>query len=208
MSDPVLYFRPGACALAPHIALHWSALPHQARLGKRDDADFLAVSPNAVVPVLVTDDGAVLSQAGAVLNHIARRAGRQDLLGDTDRDQDQVAMWTAFFGADFHPAFWPIFVPQRFTVAESDDAKAAVRAAGVAQVKALLSKLDAHLQDRTFFVGARKTIVDAYAIPMLRWANNIEELGLDAHPAVRRYYQTITADPGVVAAMKVQDIQP
>ncbi|MEM7152472.1 MAG: glutathione S-transferase family protein [Myxococcota bacterium] len=207
-SKTILYYRPGACALAPHIALHWTGLEHEARVGKRDDPEFLAVSPRAVVPALVTPDGTILNQAGALLAHIARQADRPDLLGaGVAHGESIVGMWSNFFGCDFHPAFWPYFAAPRFTVSESEQARADVKAAGVLQVKQLLKRLDAHLEGRTFFVGESKTVVDAYAVPMVRWSKNITAIGLDEFPHVRAWYDNIVTDEGVKAAMAVQGIE-
>lgn len=209
MPKTVLYYRPGACALAPHIALQWTGLDHEARLGDREDPAFRGVSPSGTVPVLITPDGTVLSQAGALLMHIARTANRRDLLGEgVAHGRDLVEMWCSFFGADFHPAFWPYFAAARFTTLGTDEAREATKAAGVRQVKELLAMLDAHLTGRTHFVGEANTLVDAYSVPMLRWCKNIASIGLDDAPHVRAYYARICNDEGVRAAMKVHSIEP
>lgn len=209
MSKTVLYYRPGACALAPHIALHWTGLDHEARIGNREDPAFRELSPSGTVPVLITPDGTVLSQAGALLSYIARTANRRDLIGDgVPHGQGLVEMWCSFFGADFHPAFWPYFAAARFTTLETDEARDATKAAGVRQVKQQLAKLDAHLAGRTHFVGEANTLVDAYSVPMLRWCKNIAAIGLADAPHVGAYYARISNDEGVRAAMKVQGIEP
>jgi len=209
LSKTVLLYRPGACALAPHIALHWTGLEHEARIADREDPAFRALSPSGAVPVLITPDGSVLSQAGALLLYIARTANRRDLLGEgVAHGQDLVEMWCSFFGSDFHPAFWPYFAAARFTTLETDEARDATKAAGVRQVKQQLAKLDAHLAGRTHFVGEANTLVDAYSVPMLRWCKNIAAVGLDDAPHVRAYYARISNDEGVRAALKVQGIEP
>jgi len=209
LSKTVLFYRPGACALAPHIALHWTGLEHEARIADREDPAFRALSPSGAVPVLITPDGSVLSQAGALLLYIARTANRRDLLGEgVAHGQDLVEMWCSFFGSDFHPAFWPYFAAARFTTLETDEARDATKAAGVRQVKQQLAKLDAHLAGRTHFVGEANTLVDAYSVPMLRWCKNIAAVGLDDAPHVRAYYARISNDEGVRAALKVQGIEP
>src|SRR3546814_2909540 len=63
-----LYYSPGACSLADHIALHEAGLPfdHE-RVDLKtkvtaDGADYRTVTAKGYVPALVLDDGAVLTE--------------------------------------------------------------------------------------------------------------------------------------------------
>lgn len=206
---PILYYRPGACALAPHILLHWTGQAHVAKRAERNDAELLAINPSGAVPALRTAEGRGLTQAAAILQHIAVRAGRSDLLGGDDLDaRDEVAMWLSFFTGDFHPAFWPYFAPMMYIAGPADEASPAIKRAGIELVRRGLAKIDAHLAGRDTFVGASKTAVDAYSVPMLRWAKNIEGVEFATFRNAARYYAQVVSDPGVVAAMQEQGIQP
>src|SRR5262245_43878397 len=71
-----LYFAPGTCALASHIALIDAGAAHQAifvnfKKDEQRQADYLAVNPKARVPSLVTDRG-VLTETPAILAYIAQ----------------------------------------------------------------------------------------------------------------------------------------
>lgn len=205
---PTLYYRPGACALAPHILLQWVGLEHVAKRAERNDPELLAINPSGAVPAFRTADGRGLTQAAAIMQHIALRAGRSDLLGaDDPTTRDEVAVWLSFFTGDFHPSFWPYFAPVRY-VGSAEEQYPAVKRAGIKLVQSGLAKIDAHLEGRETFVGGSKTVVDAYSVPMLRWAKNIDGIDFAAHANAARLYETITSDPGVVAAMKHQGIKP
>ncbi|MFS6826891.1 glutathione S-transferase family protein [Cyanobium sp. ATX-6F1] len=170
-----LYYRPGSCALAPHILLEWIGAPYEAINAPRD-ASYRAINASGAVPALKLADGQVITQAGAVLQHLAQSAGRGDLLGGPEpANQARVLQWSCFFTGDFHPAFFPLFVPGRYTTDPSVAAQAAVKAAAVELVKGHLATLDAHLSERTTFVGEQLTLVDAYAVPMLRWVGRVIE---------------------------------
>ncbi|HEY5310092.1 MAG TPA: glutathione S-transferase N-terminal domain-containing protein, partial [Casimicrobiaceae bacterium] len=58
-----LYYSPGACSLAPHIALEESGLAYEAvkvDLGRHvlpDGTDYFTVNPKGYVPLLELDDG-------------------------------------------------------------------------------------------------------------------------------------------------------
>lgn len=206
---PTLYYRPGACALAPHILLQWVGLEHVARRAERDDPELLAINPSGAVPAFRTADGRGLTQAAAILQHIALRAGRGDLLGaDDPTARDEVAVWLSFFTGDFHPSFWPYFAPMMYISGSIEEQYPAVKRAGIKLVQSGLAKIDAHLEGREHFVGGSKTVVDAYSVPMLRWAKNIDGVDFAAYANAVRMYEAITSDPGVVAAMKDQGITP
>src|SRR5690606_1242249 len=75
-----LYMTPGACSLAPHIALNEAKLPFEAvrvdLAAKKleDGSDFLAVNPKGQVPALALDSGDILTEAAVVLQYIADQA--------------------------------------------------------------------------------------------------------------------------------------
>jgi len=206
---PTLYYRPGACALAPHILLRWVGMEHVAKRAERNDPELLAINPSGAVPAFRTADGRGLTQAAAIMQHIAFRAGRSDLLGANDLDaRDEVAVWLSFFTGDFHPGFWPYFAPMMYIAGQMEEQYPAVKRAGIKLVQNGLAKIDAHLAGRETFVGGAKTAVDAYSVPMLRWARNIDGVEFAAYANAARFYETITSDAGVVAAMKHQGIAP
>ncbi|MEM7670362.1 MAG: glutathione S-transferase N-terminal domain-containing protein, partial [Pseudomonadota bacterium] len=71
-----LHYVPGTCALGVHIALEWAGAPYKAhRLSQADlrSPDYLALNPAGVVPTLI-QDGAVMTEASAILLALARQA--------------------------------------------------------------------------------------------------------------------------------------
>ena len=206
---PTLYYRPGACALAPHILLHWVGTEHVAQRAERNDPALLAINPSGAVPAFRTADGRGLTQAAAIMQHIALHTGRGDLLGADDPiTRDEVAVWLSFFTGDFHPSFWPYFAPMMYISGANKEQYPAVKGAGIKLVQSGLARIDAHLAGRETFVGSAKTAVDAYAVPMLRWAKNITGVDFAAYTNAAQFYGTITTDAGVVAAIKHQGIEP
>jgi glutathione S-transferase len=73
-----LYFSPGSCALASHIALAESGLPYEVRKldfanGEQRSEAYLAINPKGRVPALVTEHG-VITETVAILAYIAQIA--------------------------------------------------------------------------------------------------------------------------------------
>jgi glutathione S-transferase len=208
VSTPLtLYYRPGTCALSPHIVLLWTGLEHDAVNASRR-GDYVAINPNDAVPALLIEGEGVLTQCNAVLNYLAKRAERDDLLGGpSHRGQAEVDQWNAFFTGDFHPAFYAFFAPKRYTTTRDKQAQAETSAAGAALVRSGLDTLEAHLSTRTYMVGEALTTADAFAFPMLRWVAFVVPSGRAEWPSVQAYYERVSADPGVLAAMGVHGIE-
>ncbi len=71
-----LYFAPGTCALASHIALAEAGAPYTTvkldfKANQQNSPEYLAINPKGRVPSLVTDRG-VLTETPAMLAYIAQ----------------------------------------------------------------------------------------------------------------------------------------
>ena len=149
------------------------------------------------MPVLIEDDGWTLTQCGAILHYLARKHPQADLAGGDDaRAAAELDRWSSFFTGDLHPSFYPIFMPQRYTTSADPAARDAVQEAGRKLVRKRLKLLDAQLDGRDFILG-RRSVVDAYAFPMIRWAANLLPEGIQAWPNVQALHDRIAADPAV-----------
>ncbi len=108
----ILYYAPGACSLADHIALIEAGLPYKlvsvGRDKRTDDGrDFRTINPKGYTPALELDDGTILTENLAVLTYIAHLAGR--LL-----PEDEIVRWraleaTSFMTTEIHGNFRPFF---------------------------------------------------------------------------------------------------
>jgi glutathione S-transferase len=69
-----LYIMPGACSLAAHIALNWVGASFEVVVLSPEQTsgeEYRRINPKGVVPALVLDDGAVITEALAVLAYVA-----------------------------------------------------------------------------------------------------------------------------------------
>ncbi|MEI2300547.1 glutathione S-transferase family protein [Ensifer sp. MJa1] len=199
----ILYYAPGACSLSVHIVLEWLGEPYKAVRVNYADPEYHKLNPAGQVPTLDIGDGTLLTQCSAILAYLAKTHPEATLAGNkTPFGQADIGRWSAFFTGDVHPAFFPLFMPQRYTTAKDDAALAKVRAAGVALVRKRLDLLEAHLIGRTYIVGGSRTYVDAYSVPMIRWASATIPGGLVDWPAVKVHHERMLADAGVEKAMR------
>jgi glutathione S-transferase len=164
----ILYYHPGGCSLADHIALIEAGLRYKlvkVELGKRteDGRDFLTINPKGFIPALELDDGSVLTENLAILVYIAHRAGA--LLPNDGLGRWRALEATAFMVTEFHCNFRPFFHVDA-TQAERDKARKLL-------VKHFATIAE-QLADGSFLVGDRMTIADPYLVVMLMWAERNE----------------------------------
>jgi len=191
-----LYYVPGACSLACHIALEWIGEPYEAvrmTWGGVKSSEFLAMNPNGAVPLL-TDGGYSLTQNAAILYYLADRHPESRLLGDgTIRGRADVMKWLAFLNSDVHPAFKPIFVPNRYL--PDPNFAGAIADAARSHVRTYLAHIDKRLEGRDWLVDER-SVADPYLFVLSRWAVRLN-VGLDAFASLSRFSERMYADPSV-----------
>lgn len=202
-----LYYAPGACSLASHIALEESGLAYEAvkintAAGEQRAPAYLKVNPRGRVPTLVVD-GKVLVENVAILTWVAGGHPQAGLWPKTTWEQAQAVSMMAWFADTVHPAFAHVFRAERYVPegAPSDDVKAKGREA----YWDCLKEIDRLVAGRRWTMGRQFTAVDGYIIVFCRWANRIglpvKELAnlsalverILARPAVKK----VMADEGI-----------
>jgi glutathione S-transferase len=102
------YFAPGTSSMAPHIALHETGAPVEARpvsfaANEQRARPFRAINPEGKVPVLVID-GRPLTEVAAILFYLARTFPEAALLPEDIKAEAHVISWMSFVAATLHPA--------------------------------------------------------------------------------------------------------
>lgn len=201
-----LYYLPGACSLADHIALEWIGQPFEAHRVEREELRspaYLRISPAGVVPALQENDGWVLTENAAILNYLADKYPESGLGGDgSARGRAEVNRWLAYINSDLHPAFRPVFRPERFI--EGEAAQEALRSIALTQLRGYFERLDGQLSGREWLTGAR-SFADPYLFVVLRWAM-AKGVNLDGLDNLTRFQQRMLNDAGVKAAMQQEGL--
>lgn len=199
-----LYFSPGTCALADHIALAWIGKPYEIQKVAREERSqpaFLKLNPAGAVPVL-EHEGWVLTQNAAILNYLADLNPESKLGGDgSAKSRAEVNRWLAVVNSDVHPGFKPLFGGLSFIGDEAmiekgkDNARKGLRA--------LFERLDKQLEGRDWLIGTR-SIADPYLFVTLRWAKG-QNIDLSGLSNLERFFKNMEADAGVKKALAEQE---
>lgn len=188
-----LYYAPGACSLADHIALIEAGLPYT--LDKVDlkekrtqeDEDYTTINPKGYVPALALQDAAVLTENIAILSYIAEKSTK---VAAPPEHRWLLLETIAFISTEVHKGFKPFFMPD-----STDDAKTAA----AQNLSKRLAYLERQLDGRDFIVGATFTVADCYLFVMLMWAQ--KKAKLDLPDALARYFDNLSQRPAIRQAL-------
>lgn len=201
-----LYYLPGACSMADHIVLEWIGHPYETHEVARDalqSPEYLKLNPSGQVPALAVDDEWVLTENVAILNYLMDRFPDAKLAGDgSPRQRAEVNRWLCYLNADVHPAFKPLFRPQRFIAEESQHAS--VQDMARQRLRGHLERLNAQLADRQWLTGHR-SVADAYLFVVLRWAKG-KQLDLGGLDHLEAFGTRMQADAAVQAVMQSEGL--
>ncbi|MCL2309431.1 MAG: glutathione transferase GstA [Proteobacteria bacterium] len=199
-----LYFSPGSCALAVHIALAETGLryeteavdlrstPHKTASG----AIYINVNPKGYVPALVLDNGEILTEGQVLLQYVADLAPQKALApkaGEFARYRLQE--WLAFVSTEIHKGFGPMWNPA--STPEQKDAAWARLASRIAYVNEALS-------DTEYLMG-HYSVADAYLFTCLRWTGFFKR-PLTDYPNVLKWMERVIARPAVKQAMQEEGL--
>ncbi|ORE98142.1 glutathione S-transferase N-terminal domain-containing protein [Aurantimonas sp. 22II-16-19i] len=163
------------------------------RKGEQKAPEFVALNPNAKVPVLVDGD-LVLSESAAILVHLAEKTGR--LLPASGEDRARVFEQLFFHASGLGPAFGQAGFFQR--LAAEPQPIAIERFSS--EARRTVSVFDGVLAARRFAAGDAFTIADIAHFGWL-WRREFAGVGLDDAPNVARWYAEIEARPAVRRAL-------
>ena len=211
-----LYYAPGACSLATHIALEEIRLAGLAdyagtRLvlpqGDQKKPEFLAINPRGHVPVLryrLDGQEGVLTENLAILQFLIQQHPEARLLPDKASDSARAWEWLSWLATDVHSfAFMMVFYPARF--AESLGAQTEVEAKGRALLSSHWADLESRLPAEGFVFGTF-TVVDAMLIVFYRWAKRYGFAPQKNHPRWASLSEQTMARASVQAAFEDERI--
>ena len=188
-----LYYAPGACSLAPHIALSESGLPYTTeRVDLRthtygNGADYYGVNPKGYVPMLELDDGDRLTEVAVILQYIAdRKPGTlAPAFGSIGRYRQME--WLNFIATEIHKGLAPLWKPTT-----PEDYKPVVLEA----VGRRFDFVAQALGDKPYLTGDRFTIADAYLYTIANW-HRFLKFDVARWPAVEAFLARVAERPAV-----------
>jgi glutathione S-transferase len=192
-----LYYSPGACSLADHIALHEADIPFdRVRVDLKtklteSGQNFEEINPKSYVPTLELDDGQTLTENVAILSWIAEQ--KPSLAPSGELAAQRLLEMLAFISTEIHKQFGRVFKP-------TSDAEAVAARDKIGQ----RFKLIATMMKGDYLFGNEASVADAYLFTMLLWA---QKVGLDVPQRLADFAQRMRARPAVKLALQHEGLE-
>lgn len=204
-----LYWAPDNANLPVRMVLHELDVSYEAIFVDRGvaahkAADYLALNPQGLLPVLVADgQDAPLFETAAILLHLAERTGR---LVPAPEARGRLLKWLFFISNTLHADLRILFHIDRYVADPA--AVPGLRVAVHKRVEGHLAVLDQAIEAAggPWFLGRTLTVLDPYLACCVRWAQLYppgEALpvgAIRAGPALCRLLEALAARPAVRAA--------
>lgn len=179
-----LIYARGTCAFGIHLLLEEIGKKYETIQVKLHDKNSILekYNPKNYVPVLVLDNGEVLTEGIAILGHLADSNARYDLLPEAGTiERARCVEWLAYLSSEFHKGFGPLF--QKGKLGE-------YLKIVTDKLNLRLKYMDDHLSNKKYFVGEDITVVDMYAIGLFRIAQHLK-IDFSPYPNIQRFIQTM-----------------
>jgi glutathione S-transferase len=197
-----LYYTPGACSQAVHIALREIAAPFElvkVDLVKHtlpDGSDFRAINPRGYVPMLELDDGTRYTEVNMLVQYVADQSPGTVAPKFGTPERWRLMEWLAFISTEIHKGFGPLWNPK--TPAE-------VRERTLQALGNRFTLLEGVLSKQPFLTGDRFTVADAYLFVVSNWSR-LHKVDLTPWPSLQQFQARVAARPAVQETLRAEGL--
>jgi glutathione S-transferase len=199
-----LYYSPGACALASHIALEEAGADYETvaidlKKGEQKTPEYLAINPAGVTPALATDQG-VLTENAVIMAWVAQHHAKANLTPPPDSFAfARMQSFNGFLGASLHPAIGRALFARPALEGEARD-----QAVEAALVKYRL--VEDRLMVGPWVMGDAFTVADGYLSVFSRWARQAGLLDPARFPRLNAHLDAVQQRPAVHRVLAAEGI--
>ena len=204
-----LYYAPGTCALASHIALEEAGAAYTTeridfKSNQQNSAEYLAVNPKGRVPALVTDRG-ILTETPAMLAFIAQSFPKAKLAPLEDAFAfAQAQAFNSYLCSTVHVAHAHKMRGARWATEESSFAD--MKRKVPQTVGACFALIEQKMLKGPWVMGEQYTICDPYLFTLTGWLEG-DSVDLAALPKVADHYKRMSERPAVKAVLAGEKAQ-
>eukprot|EP01111_Echinosteliopsis_oligospora_P000599 TRINITY_DN1066_c0_g1_i1.p1 TRINITY_DN1066_c0_g1~~TRINITY_DN1066_c0_g1_i1.p1 ORF type:complete len:196 (-),score=55.48 TRINITY_DN1066_c0_g1_i1:35-622(-) len=190
-----LYYAPGACSLASHIALAASESKYELvkvdlKTHKLEDGtDYYTINPKGSVPAIKLDDGLVLTEGPAILQYVADH-NKNGLLAPTTDLARYKTVEVLSYVSDLHKAWAPLWGGDK---------------SAEAALKKKYEFAEKHLEGKQYTTGSDFTIADAYLFTVTNWANFLK-IDLSSFKNLQDFQERVSKLSSVQRALKEEGL--
>lgn len=194
-----LYFSPGSCAFATHLALEEAEADYEAiklnfKAGDHLTDKYLAINPKGRVPALVAEDG-VLTETPALLVYIAQTFPKAQLIpANNPFLLGKIQEFNSYLASTVHVAHAHKLRGHRWADNQLslDDMKQKVPAT----MGACFKLIEDEMIEGPWVMGDTYTICDAYLFTISRWLGG-DGVSVSGFPKIENHMELMAKRPAV-----------
>lgn len=202
-----LYYAPGACSMAVHVALNecgaeFALEKVDMQAGQNRTPEFLKINPRGQIPVLV-DDGRVIREGAAMLIHILEKAN-SPLLPKNDPERAVALEWLMFCNATLHPSYARVFFLMKNPADQA--AKEPLVEVACANINKLWEEVEQRLTESPYLAGSQVSVADILLTVIANWSARMPKpitLGTKTKALLRQ----IIARPAYKKALETEQVE-
>ena len=148
------------------------------------------------MPILVLDDGSVLTEGAVIVQYIADQVPQRNLApANGTMARYHLQEWLNFIASEIHKGFGPLWV-----AGSSEEAKKMA----LERLEKRFTLLEQQLADQDYLMGDF-CVVDAYLFTCLSWTAYLK-VSLKAYPKLQKYLERVAARTLVQQVLKVEGL--
>ena len=197
-----LYYSPGACAMASHIALEEAGADYELqkidlKQGEQRTPGYLAINPAGVTPALATTQG-VITQNVAILAYVAQTHPQAKLAPLDDAYAfARLQAFNAWLSSSLHPAIGKVLFSR-------PPLEGAARDEALEQALAKYDLAEQHLLVGPWALGDAHSVTDGYLMVFTRWARQADLLDKTRFPSLNAHLDRVQSRPAVQRVLAVE----
>ncbi|RZJ87327.1 MAG: glutathione S-transferase [Brevundimonas sp.] len=200
-----LYYSPGACAMASHIALEEAGADYELvkidlKQGEQRTPEYLAINPAGATPALVTDQG-VLTENLVIMGYVAQTHPDAKLADNQSSfNFGKMQSFNGFLGSSLHPAIGKVLFARPPLEGEA-------RAQALAFALKKYDVVEQSLFKGPWAMGEAYTVADGYLSVFSRWLRSADLLDTTRFPKLNAHLDAVQARPAVQRVLEMEGLE-
>ncbi len=198
-----LFYSPGACSLASHIALREAGADFKIErvdLAKKiteTGKDYRSINSKGSVPSLELGNGEVLTEGVAIMQYVADQHPDKHLAPPNGHFQRyRLQEWMNYLSTELHKGLSPLF---------DKSLPSEMRETMTARVRTRLDWINSKLEGQHFLLHEGFTVADSYLFTLLNWLRFFSiELSDWSH--LKAFHERVAARPHVQEALGAEGL--
>ena len=200
-----LYYTPGACSLAVHVALEEVGAKYKLENVSSADGsrtpEYLKINPRGSVPVL-DHDGFIQREGAAILITLLDEH-KSPLLPAAGNARAAALEWLAFANSTLHPAYGRMFGLHKALGDKA--AESPLYDAAIAQIQRWWDDVEKRLAASPYLAGEQCTIADILVTVIANWSPMAKK-PINLGPKAKALFSRIIARPAYQKALADENV--